>query len=88
MREEACATITHARLLGFGRGACVSGPEEGLVLVRSQWRAEVTLQEWQPLFEICYRKIVPASEWQKHLWIDEGFAPIFSRLFAEAGLVQ
>ncbi len=39
--EEACAVVQRARLLGFTRGVCVSGPEEGLVLVRSMWRAEV-----------------------------------------------
>src|SRR6266545_4810294 len=35
IREEACATVTSCRLLGFSRGACVRGPQEGLVLVRS-----------------------------------------------------
>ena len=33
--EEACATVTGARLLGFVRSRCTSGREEGLVLVRS-----------------------------------------------------
>jgi ADP-ribose pyrophosphatase YjhB (NUDIX family) len=33
--EEACAAVVGARLLGFTRGQCVSGPEQGLVLVRS-----------------------------------------------------
>jgi hypothetical protein len=33
--EEACAVVTRARLLGFCWGACVSGPEHGVVLVRS-----------------------------------------------------
>src|SRR6266496_1762773 len=41
--EEACATITGARLLGFVRARCLSGRENGLVLVRSIWRAEVRL---------------------------------------------
>ena len=30
--EEACAAVVEARLLGFTRGQCVSGPEKGLVL--------------------------------------------------------
>ena len=47
--EEACATVTCARLLGFVRGRCVSGREQGLVLVRSIWRAEVRLlPSWGP----------------------------------------
>src|SRR5712692_6993647 len=36
--EEACAKVVQARLLGFTRGRCGAGPEEGLVLVRSLWR--------------------------------------------------
>ncbi len=46
--EEACATVTGARLLGFVRSRCTSGREEGLVLVRSIWLAEVTVLPWQP----------------------------------------
>jgi hypothetical protein len=41
MDEKACATVVGARLLGFTRGQCVAGPERGLVLVRSVWRADV-----------------------------------------------
>ena len=37
--EEACARVERASLLGFGRGRCLSGHEEGLVLVRSLWRS-------------------------------------------------
>jgi ADP-ribose pyrophosphatase YjhB (NUDIX family) len=48
VREEACAQVTASRLLGFTRGRCVRGPEEGLVLVRSMWRAEVPLERWAP----------------------------------------
>ena len=86
MLEEACATVVQARLLGFSRGACVEGPEEALVLVRSLWRAEVELATWKSQFEIAHRRVVPAEEWSAHLWIDDGFAPIFHRAFAEAGL--
>ena len=42
--EEACAVVERATLLGFTRGECLRGPQEGLVLVRSMWRAEVRLQ--------------------------------------------
>ncbi len=86
VREEACAIVVQARLLGFTRGRCVTGPEEGLVLVRSLWRAEVELAAWKPQFEIAHRRVVPAAAWPAHLWIDDGFAAIFWRAFAEAGL--
>jgi hypothetical protein len=32
MDEEACATVTGARLLGFTHGRCLTGPERGTVL--------------------------------------------------------
>ncbi|HZD03196.1 MAG TPA: hypothetical protein VFA46_24280 [Actinomycetes bacterium] len=47
--------MERARLLGFTRGECLSGPEEGLLLVRSMWRAQVRLQRWTPQFEIAHR---------------------------------
>ncbi|MGH9629293.1 MAG: NUDIX hydrolase, partial [Bryobacteraceae bacterium] len=49
--EEACAIVTHPRHLGFCRGVCLTGPEEGVVLVRSVWRAEVELRPWDRLTE-------------------------------------
>jgi ADP-ribose pyrophosphatase YjhB (NUDIX family) len=84
--EEACAKVVRARLLGFTQGKCGAGPEEGLVLVRSLWRAEVELAPWTPQFEIAHRRVIPAEAWPAHLWIDDGFAAIFWRAFAEAGL--
>ena len=54
--EEACARVIDARLLGFCRSACLSGPEQGRVLVRSIWQAEVELMPWQPSFEIRHRR--------------------------------
>ena len=86
MLEEACATVTQAQLLGFGRGVCIEGHEEGLVLVRSWWRAEVELGPWKPQFEIPHRLVVPAEQWSAHLWMNHGFAPIYRRAFAEAGV--
>jgi ADP-ribose pyrophosphatase YjhB (NUDIX family) len=86
MLEEACATVTGARLLGFVRARCLAGPEEGLVLVRSIWRAEVTLLPWQPEHEIRFRRVVPAHELARHLWMEEGAAPIYSRAAREAEL--
>lgn len=84
--EEACATVTGCRLLGFSRGTCVRGHEEGLVLVRSLWRAEVHLQVWTPRFEMTHRRLVPAAEAFERMTIDDGHGPIYRRLFAEAAL--
>ena len=86
MLEETCCTVVTARLLGFSCGACVSGPEQGLVLVRSLWRAEVEVHPWAPQHEIAHRRIVPAGELRAHLHIDAGFEPIYARWLAEAGL--
>jgi len=84
MLEEACAIVTGARLLGFVRSRCLGRPEQGLVLVRSIWRAEVTLLPWRPEFEIPFRRVVPAHELAGHLWMEEGAAPIYSRAAREA----
>jgi len=85
--EETCAIAGDARLLGFCRGVCLTGSEEGLVLVRSIWRAEVELMSWEPRFEIAHRRIVPAAELMSHLWIEEGFEPIYRRALVEASLI-
>jgi ADP-ribose pyrophosphatase YjhB (NUDIX family) len=84
--EEACATVVDARLLGFCRSQCLSGPEQGRVLVRSVWRANVVLMPWQPLFEIAGRRVVPAAQLREELWMEAGFEPIYGRALAEAGL--
>jgi 8-oxo-dGTP pyrophosphatase MutT (NUDIX family) len=86
MMEEACATVSDARLLGFVRSRCLSGHEEGLVLVRSIWRAEVSLLPWRPEHEIPFRRVVPASELARHLWMEDGAEPIYSRAAREAAL--
>jgi len=67
MREEACATVVKARLLGFCRSACVVGPQAGQVLVRSVWRAEVELAPWEPQFEVTHRRLVAPAEVIDHL---------------------
>jgi ADP-ribose pyrophosphatase YjhB (NUDIX family) len=86
VREEACATVTSYRLLGFSRGACVRGPQAGLVLVRAWWRAEVRLDPWRPRFEIVRRRLVPPAEAFASMWIEEGYEPMYRRIFAEAAL--
>jgi ADP-ribose pyrophosphatase YjhB (NUDIX family) len=85
--EETCAIVGHARLLGFCRSVCLTGSEEGPVLVRSIWRAEVELMSWEPRFEIAHRRSVPAAELMAHFWMEEGFEPIYHRAFVEAGLM-
>ncbi len=84
--EEACAKVHSAELLGFIHATCHSGHEKGLVLVRSQWRAEGTLDDWNPEFEVSLRRTVPATEWRRHIDMDDGWGPIFERFFSEAGV--
>jgi ADP-ribose pyrophosphatase YjhB (NUDIX family) len=85
--EEVCASVVDARLLGFSRGACVGGPERGLVLVRSVWLATVELLPWEPRFEIPHRRIVQRKELLEELWIEHGFEPIYYRALWEARLL-
>jgi ADP-ribose pyrophosphatase YjhB (NUDIX family) len=85
IQEEACATATDCRLLGFTTGTCVRGREQGRVLVRSQWLAEVSVQPWDPQFEIPYRRLVPAAEAFAQLSIPPGQEPLYRRMFSEAG---
>jgi ADP-ribose pyrophosphatase YjhB (NUDIX family) len=84
--EEACATVTEARLLGFVRSRCTSGHEEGLVLVRSVWRAEVTVLPWRPAHEIPFRRMVTPDDLAGQLWMEPGAEPIYARAACEAGL--
>jgi ADP-ribose pyrophosphatase YjhB (NUDIX family) len=85
--EEACAVVHSARLLGFTRGRCVQGPEEGLVLVRSMWRAEVRLRRWAPRFEIANRRLLPADEALRLVTVAEpSVGPIYRRMLLEAAL--
>lgn len=84
--EETCCIVRQARLLGFCRSRCLSGPETGLVLVRSIWRAEVDLKPWGPHFEIAHRRVVRADELVSNLWMEAGFEPIYHRALMEAEL--
>ncbi|UCD09540.1 MAG: NUDIX domain-containing protein [Dehalococcoidales bacterium] len=86
--EEACAIVEDAELLGFSKGICVKGLEEGLVLVRSLWRAAVSLRDWYPKHEIKQRYLVPSDT--ALAWVLEqgrfpdGLQPIYLRWFYEA----
>jgi len=87
MLEEACATVVAARLLGFVRSECVAGPEQGRVIVRSMWRADVELGPWQPLFEIPHRRVVAPTDLDAALALERHpFAAFIRRELDEAGL--
>lgn len=86
VREEACAEVVDCRLLGFSRGVCVRGPQEGLVLIRSMWRAEVRLAPWDPRFEMAHRRLLSANEAFQSLTIPDGLGPFYRRAFAEAAV--
>ena len=88
--DAACASVTSCTLLGFTRGTCIRGPEQGLILVRSVWRADVLLDAWQPDFEIVHRRLVPVTAALPELFGQAGFPrelrPLYRRIFGEAGL--
>ena len=89
MDEEACATVTGVRLLGFTRGHCLTGPERGTVLVRSVWRAEVELRPWEARFEIADRRVVAPAAVEEALSLgSHPFAAIIRRELAEAALIS
>ena len=88
MDEEACATVAGARLLGFTRGQCVTGPEHGRVLVRSVWRADVELRPWEARFEIADRRVVAAAAVEEALSLgSHPFASIIRRELHEAAVI-
>lgn len=87
MREEACVIVVSARLLGFARSECVRGRQQGLVLVRSYWRAGVEIHPWAPEFEIAHRRVVAAAEAKKYVRDpDEVATRISYRALDEAGI--
>jgi ADP-ribose pyrophosphatase YjhB (NUDIX family) len=87
VREEACAEVRDARLLGFGRTKCIRGHEKGLVLVRSIWLARVQLVEWAPEPGMLARKMVSPG---RILWEFESdvFLPLHHRALIVAGLLK
>lgn len=82
--EEACASVQEAALLGFSKGVCTRGPEEGLVLVRSLWRADVALHPWDPQHETTHRLVVPSDSVLERVVFGHPFRPIYQRWFYEA----
>ena len=89
MREEACVEVLEARLLGYSRGECVQGHEQGLVLVRSFWRADVRIDAWEPQFEIDHRLVVAASDARRYVRDQDPAATrIHLRALVQAGLLD
>ncbi len=84
--EEACAVVTIHRQLGFCRAACVRGPQAGVVLVRAWFRATVRLNSRDPRHEINHRRLVTPQAVFGAIWIEDGLAPMYRRVFADAGL--
>jgi ADP-ribose pyrophosphatase YjhB (NUDIX family) len=86
MLEEACAVVRSARLIGFSCGRKWEAEVAGPVLVRSIWLAQVDLLEWDPQFEIRYRRLAPPTQ-AVGLVLPE-FEPLWTRAFFEAGIVR
>jgi hypothetical protein len=77
--------VTGCTLLGFTRGMCTRGPQQGLILVRSLWRADVRLESWNPRFEMTHRRLAAAGEAPRAVTIAEAaMGPIYRRMFAQA----
>ena len=84
VHEEACASVERVAVLGFSRGVCINGPEEGLVLVRSLWLAEVSLHPWEPKHETTGRMVVPPHEAWERVVSCHPLRPIYQRWFRDA----
>jgi len=82
--EEACAAVVSARLLGFTRGRCVEGHEQGLVLVRSAWRADVELGEWEPQHETVARRLVAPDDVLRWTTDDGSSLPLYEEILQAA----
>lgn len=86
LEEEACIGVLRADLIGWGRGQCLSGPEEGLVLVRSMWSVRAELYDWEPEFEMKHRRLCAPDQARQLLHMEPGMEPIYLRQLREAGL--
>lgn len=84
VREEGCAHVTTAVLLGFSQGRARAGPEEGLVLVRSLWVARVELLPWEPEFETSRRQVFPGIESLRKFRIPGAARELHARWIDEA----
>jgi 8-oxo-dGTP pyrophosphatase MutT (NUDIX family) len=98
--EEASARVDDAVLLGYSRGICTKGHEEGLVLVRSLWWASVSILPYVPDYEMKYRLLVASGDALARIGIEplfptldyaprpSGNSAIFRRFYRDALAVQ
>ncbi len=86
MHEEACVTVIVERLLGFCVSRCIKGPQTGVVLVRSFWLAQVSVDAWDPQFEIARRRMVSVNDVWSHM--DQTYMPVYRHAFALAQLAS
>ena len=86
IREEAGADVVSATLLGYSVSHCVAGAQAGTTLVRSFWRARVTLLPWRPAYEIAHRQIFSPGDVEAILARShpDGSAPLLVRAFRAA----
>lgn len=82
--EEACARVDEALLLGFTRLQCLEGADEGIVLVRSLWQAQVTLLPWRPCHEMTHRRVVERGAALDYLTQPAGVAPLYAEWLRRA----
>ncbi|XSG73654.1 NUDIX hydrolase [Herpetosiphon llansteffanensis] len=84
LAEEACALVQSASLLGFCQSQCLNGAEQGLILVRAFWLAQVAIQPWQPQFEMIERRIIDLSE----IWgyLPHAYLPVYRHVLQVASL--
>lgn len=85
VREQACATVVDARLLGYARIRRIDGPDAGRMLVRSIWRADVDVDPWLPKFEMTERRGVPVDELLPYL--ETAYDPVHRRILLETALI-
>lgn len=84
VREEACARVVDASLLGFSVGKCIEGERKGVTLVRSAWRAMVELESWIPAHEMTSRRLVKMSVALDEIRIPFGARSLYERWMHEA----
>ena len=88
MDEEACATVTGVRLLGFTRGQCLTGPERAWC--SSGWCGGPRSSSARgKRFEIADRRVVLPAAVEEALTLgSHPFAAIIRRELAEAALTR
>ena len=82
--EEACCYVEEAILLGYVRAECLAGHEAGLVIVRANWRAAVSVQAWAPQYEMVERLLLPPRDALERLDLRPGNEELYRRAFFEA----